>query len=66
MTRDQIDKNGLHDGDVYIHLAGKSIISLPRNDKNKKDIWYSRIDTTKTLVEHMPDSCHTFVCASAT
>jgi uncharacterized protein (TIGR01777 family) len=51
--------------EIMIHLAGTSISLFPWNKKNKARIYNSRIESTKHLVQHMPDTCHTFICGSA-
>ncbi len=66
LTRDQLSPETLDWCEVCIHLAGKSIISLPWTQKNKNAIRNSRIHTTKNIVDSLPDSCHTLLCASAT
>jgi len=65
VERSQLTKDCLDAIEICIHLSGKKITSFPRNTKNKKEIRDSRIETTKKLVSLLPDSCHTFICASA-
>jgi len=48
-------KNELEDADVLINLAGKSV-DCRYNDKNKKEIYDSRIDSTRVLQQAI-DNC---------
>lgn len=48
-------KNVLEDADVLINLAGKSV-DCRYNDKNKKEIYASRIDSTRVLQQAI-DNC---------
>lgn len=52
--------------ETVIHLAGAPITLFPWNKKNKDKIMLSRIETTKILVDHLPATCHSFLCGSAT
>ena len=50
---------------VVIHLAWSSLMQFPWSKSVRKKIYKSRIKTTRRLVQSLPDSCHTFICASA-
>lgn len=65
LKREDITQQNLHWVSTIIHLAWAPINTFPRNNKNKKLLRDSRINTTKLLVEHLPDSCDSFICWSA-
>ncbi|WGD38262.1 TIGR01777 family oxidoreductase [Lysinibacter sp. HNR] len=46
-----IDDRALHDADVLVNLSGASLSKLPWGANYKKKIYYSRIDSTNTLVQ---------------
>lgn len=64
-TWDKLNPESMDWCEVCIHLAGTSIMTLPWNQKNKDRIRNSRIETTRKIITALPDSCHTFMCASA-
>jgi len=66
ITWSELDTTSMDWCEICIHLAGRSIISLPWSASNKKSIRDSRIHTTKHIVASLPSSCHTLICASAT
>jgi hypothetical protein len=51
--------------DTVINLAWASLLHFPWTKRYKSSIYSSRIDTTRKLVEALPESCHTFVSGSA-
>jgi len=65
LTWDKLNQENMYWCEVCIHLAGTSIMTLPWTQKTKNKIRNSRIDTTKKIVSVLPDTCHTFMCASA-
>ena len=63
-----IDKGWLKDTDTIIHLAGAGVADHKWTDSYKKEIYESRIKSTKLLRETLANNEHsvkTLVCASA-
>jgi uncharacterized protein (TIGR01777 family) len=65
----EIDKDALAQCTAVVHLAGKNIMSGLWTKYFKKELWESRISSTRliaqSLVELMPRGPKVFVCASA-
>ncbi len=62
-----VDKERLEGFDAVIHLAGENLASGRWNDQRKTQIWNSRVDATKLLVqalEGVKRQPQTFICAS--
>ena len=57
-------QDALKDVDAVINLAGKNIFKL-WSDNYKKQIYKSRILTTRNLVEAMPDKKDTILCSTS-
>ncbi len=61
-------KDELEGKTAVIHLAGKNLMKQRWNDKHKKEVYHSRIDSTQALVEAMKDTTkkpEVFISASA-
>jgi len=65
LTREKINSISLQWIECVIHLAWSSLSDFPRNKTKKAIMRDSRIDTTRFLVNSLPDSCHSFICGSA-
>lgn len=66
LIRDSLTQEELEWVEVVIHLAWAPLLRFPWSSNYKKTLYTSRIQTTKKIVEVLPPSCHSFLCASAT
>lgn len=68
IEKGQIDTEAIAWADVLIHLAGTPIADKRWTKKRKADIVFSRVQSTKLLIESMqrtPHHIHTVIAASA-
>lgn len=64
LSKEAISKEELKGIDGVINLIGASVMGR-WNEKRKKEIYKSRVDATKNLVQSLPDDLKVFVSGSA-
>lgn len=64
LSRESISKEELKEIDAVVNLIGASVMGR-WNEKRKKEIYKSRVDATRNLVQSLPDDLKVFVSGSA-